>query len=96
MKRAAIALTAAMMSLPVFAADDLCEINLQKIDDTMTTNPTLGQPLQGQVEELQQKAMSAKAAGKTEDCIAASGQALQLLRTPGNGGTGGGGGTSGN
>jgi len=79
------------MSTPLFAADDLCDVNLQKIDDTMTTSSaTLGQPLEGQVKDLQKEAMTAKASGDTEACIAASGQALQLLQTPGGDGASGG------
>jgi hypothetical protein len=95
MKRAAFIITAALMASPVFA-EDLCAINLQQIDDAMTTNgTTMGDPLKQQVTDLQKEAMQAQKAGDTKACIAASTQAIQMLKAPGGEGTTGGAGGSG-
>lgn len=80
-------LLAALLAGPALA-DDLCTLNLEKIDSNMATLVTLGEPLKGQVEEHQMKAEEAHKAGDTEGCILHSTKALQLLEAPGeNGGS---------
>jgi len=86
MKRTALVFAAALMTSPVFAASDLCDVNLQKIDDGMTTAPTLGEPMKSEVAELKAEAMKARDAGDEKACIAASGKALQMMKAPGDGG----------
>ena len=68
-------------------ADDLCTLNLQKLDDHATTLLTLGEPLKGQVEEQHKKAQEAHRAGDTEGCILYSTKALQLMNAPGDNGS---------
>ncbi|WP_068828298.1 hypothetical protein [Pseudomonas sp. BMS12] len=89
MKRTALLFAATLITAPAFAADDQCSLNMQKLDDELTTNTTLGEPLKTQVEELKTQAMTAQQAGKTEDCAAASNQALMLLENSEKGGEGG-------
>jgi hypothetical protein len=69
---------AALASAPAFA-EDLCTIQLQKLDNKETQVITLGSPAKEQVEELTQQAKDAQSAGNTEACISHSAQALQLL-----------------
>jgi hypothetical protein len=91
MKRTLFALTAALMASPVFAASDLCALNLQQLDDGLTVSgPSMGEPLRGQVTDLKNEAMKSRDAGDTKGCIASSGQALQLMKGPGDGTQGGG------
>nr|WP_298170760.1 hypothetical protein [uncultured Pseudomonas sp.] len=70
--------TAALASAPAFA-EDLCAIQLQKLDNKETQTITLGSPAKEQVEELTQQAKEAQSAGDTKACISHSAQALQLL-----------------
>lgn len=88
MKPTALIFAAALISSPVFAAEDLCTVNLQKLDDLLTTHPTIAEPLQTQVEELQAKAKSAQQAGNSEDCASAANQALILIENTNPGGEG--------
>jgi len=92
MKRFAILATGILLASPAaFAADmNLCETNLQEIDDNMTTTMvTLGEPAKGQIEELVVQARQAQQGGNIEDCIAHSTKALQQLEGPGSSGSGG-------
>ena len=92
MKRFALYAAAALLASPAaFAADkDLCEINMQEIDDNMATNTaTLGEPAKSKVEEYVQQARQAQQSGDTEACIAHSTKALQELKGPGSSGSGG-------
>lgn len=92
MKRFAILATAALLASPAaFAADmNLCETNLQEIDDNMaTTMATLGEPAKSQTEEHVAQAKSAQQSGDTEACITHSTKALQELKGPGSSGSGG-------
>lgn len=76
-------LSAALMASPAFAADSLCESNLQKIKDTLTTKgPTLSESLKTEVTELQTKAEHALHAKDEKTCVEASTTALQRLDTP--------------
>ncbi|MBA1290996.1 hypothetical protein [Pseudomonas japonica] len=76
----ALALCAAtVVAAPAFAADDLCAANLQKIDDTMTTNtatnPALEKTMRGQIDA----AKADQARGDTKACIASTGKILTQL-----------------
>ncbi|AYC34140.1 hypothetical protein D3880_18010 [Pseudomonas cavernae] len=85
MKRTALLIATALLASPVFAAD-LCDSNIQKIDDAVKTNVTTSDttPRQDQVMRLQEKAIQAKAAGDIQTCIATSGEALKLLMKSGD------------
>ena len=89
MKRTALLFTAALLASPAFAADDLCAVNLQKLNDALATNTTIGDPIRQEVQDLRMKAEQAQQAGDTEGCINASSLALQRLQQPGtDGGSG--------
>ncbi|WP_044874045.1 hypothetical protein [Pseudomonas sp. LFM046] len=90
MKRTALLFSAALLASPAFA-DDLCAINLQKLDDAMASYPTIGEPLRQQVTDLRTKAEQAQQVGDTEACVNASTLALQRLQQPDSNGNGAGG-----
>jgi hypothetical protein len=94
MKRTALVIAAALMASPVFA-DDLCTIQLQKIDNALKTTPAMSTAtatdsnVQVQrIKDLQKEAVQHQQAGDTKKCIASANQALSLVRKPG-GDTGG-------
>lgn len=92
MKRTAITglfMTAALLASPVFAADDLCSANLQKIDDQLTTMTATSESLATSVKEQADDARAAKAAGNDKDCIALTTKALKDLDDTTKGGEGG-------
>lgn len=92
MKRYALYAAAALLACPAaFAADkDLCEINMQEINDNMATGTaTLGEPSKSKVDEHLQQARQAQQSGDTEGCIAHSTKALQELKGPGGTGSSG-------
>lgn len=89
MKPTALIFATTLIASPVFAAGDQCSLNMQKLDDELTTNTTLGEPLKSQVEELKTQAMTAQQAGKSEECATAANQALMLLENTEKGGEGG-------
>jgi hypothetical protein len=98
MKKFALLAAAAFLASPAaFAAEkDLCEINMQEIEDNMATTMTsLGEPARSQVEEHVGQARQAQQAGNTEDCIVHSTKALQELKGPGSSTTGSSGSSSG-
>ncbi|CAK9887407.1 MULTISPECIES: hypothetical protein [Pseudomonas] len=80
MKRTAISglfIAAALLASPVFAADDLCTTNLQKIDDNMATSGATSEGLDDTIAEHVKDAKAAQAAGNTEDCIAITSKILE-------------------
>lgn len=92
MKRTAITglfMTAALLASPVFAADDLCDANLQKIDDHMATMTATSEDLVKSVKEQTDDARAAKAAGNEKDCIALTTKVLDQLDKTTRGGEGG-------
>lgn len=96
MKKFALLAAAALIASPaVFAADkDLCQLNLQEIEDNMATNKaTLGDPARDEIQDLVKKARDAQQSGDTETCIAQSTKALQKLEGPGSSGSTGSAGT---
>lgn len=82
MKRVSMFVIAAVLAAPAFAADDLCTVNLQKLDNAMTTKPTVAEPLKQQVEEAKKQATDAQAAGDLKACGTHAQRALQLLNAP--------------
>ncbi|MGP4955492.1 hypothetical protein [Pseudomonas helleri] len=89
MKRTALAglfVSAAMLASPVFAADDLCQINLIKIADAQATLLATSENTKGDIDAMVEKAKGEQAAGKTDDCIATTTQALQKLQNLTKGG----------
>ncbi len=56
MKRSVLFVLAGLVATPIFAAEDLCAINLQKLSDYKATASTLGQPLLGQIRDARVEA----------------------------------------
>lgn len=79
-----IATVMAMLASPAFALEDLCTVNMQKLDDRSTEILLLGSPLKEQVEDLKAQAMTAKAAGDVEACGTHAAKALKLLKVEGS------------
>ncbi|MBM3108641.1 hypothetical protein H8F21_11570 [Pseudomonas sp. P66] len=82
MKRTAISglfLTAALLASPVFAAEDLCALNLQKIDDATATTGAMAESSGDEIKDQVKEAKAAQAAGNTKDCIAITTKALDTL-----------------
>lgn len=98
MKRLALIASAALLASPLaFAQDaDLCELNLSEVEQNMIGNrATLGEPAESRLQEYIDKAHEAHRAGNTQECVAHSTQALQLLKGPGSSTTGSAGSASG-
>lgn len=85
---------ATLLASPAFAAEDLCAINLQKIDDNMATAGATSEGLDKAVTEHIDKAKAAQASGDTKECIAITTKVLQRLEKTekGSGSAGGSGG----
>lgn len=92
MKRATVAglfITASLLTSPVFAADDLCAINIEKIQNMKPT--TSQNPDQtGKISAALAGAKASQAKGDNEDCIARTGKILNDLSNTKVGGTTGG------
>jgi hypothetical protein len=91
MKRSALAglfITAAMLASPVFAAGDkdLCEINLNKINNAKTPLATDAGGKSGDIDTAVSQAKAAHAAGDEKKCIAITSKALQDLQDLDKGG----------
>ena len=69
----------ALVASPVFAAEDLCAVNLQKIDDAKTTSMQLGDPAKSQFEDAYNQAKAAHAAKDDKTCISRSTDAMNIL-----------------
>ena len=80
MKRTALLFTCTLLAAPAFAETDLCTVNLQKLDDAAADMVTLTDPAKSRIADLQAQAKMDQAAGRTEDCISNSEQALVLLQ----------------
>lgn len=79
MKAAATLLVAAfLLGGQALANDDLCTINLQKLEDQSLGMP-LGTPLEQQIDALRDAAIQAQFSNDPERCIAQSAKALQML-----------------
>ncbi|MBC3345479.1 hypothetical protein HU811_02375 [Pseudomonas sp. SWRI196] len=87
MKRTAFAglfISAALLASPVFAAETtLCDTNLQKIDNNMTTAQQMSEGLKTDVTATVSQAKAEQAKGTkegVENCISLTTQALQKLQ----------------
>lgn len=91
MKRSALAglfITAAMLASPVFAAGDkdLCDINLNKINDAKTPLATDATGKSGELDTAVSQARAAHAAGDEKKCIEITSKVLQDLQNSEKGG----------
>lgn len=89
MKRTALAglfVCATLLASPVFAEENLCDINLQKIDDALATLLATSENTNDDIHALVKTAKEEKAAGKTDACISTTTQALQRLQNLTKGG----------
>ena len=92
MKRSALAglfVTAAMLASPVFAADsekDLCQINIDKINNAKATLATDSTGKSGEIDTAVASAKAAHAAGDDKKCIEITSKALQDLQNSEKGG----------
>ncbi|UVM55274.1 hypothetical protein LOY37_23535 [Pseudomonas sp. B21-012] len=82
MKRTAISglfIAAALLASPVFAEEDLCALNLQKIEDATATAGATSEGMDNAVAEDVKDAKAAQAADNTKDCIAITSKTLERL-----------------
>ena len=94
MKRTALAglfISAAMLASPVFAAqtpasDDLCAINLQKIENAMATSGQTSENTHDDIKAGYEKAQAEKATGDNKGCISTTSQILQKIQNVNKGG----------
>jgi hypothetical protein len=70
---------ATLLASPVFAAEDLCTANLQKIDDSMATAGATSEGLDKSVTKDVDDAKAAQASGDTAKCIAITSKVLERL-----------------
>jgi hypothetical protein len=86
MKRSALAglfVAAALLAPSVFAADDLCAVNLQKIKDAQVSGEAKSSDLQDNIDKAVEQAKDAQKKGTEEgkkDCISLTTQALQDIQ----------------
>jgi nitric oxide reductase large subunit len=89
MKRTALTglfLTAALLGSPVFAADDLCDANLQTLKDAQVSSGTnLSEDTKAEMAKTVKDAMAAKAADDEKECIAITTKQITALKTIGSG-----------
>ncbi len=92
MKRSALAglfVTAAMLASPVFAAGndkDLCQINLDKINNGKALLATDTSGKSGEIDTAVSQAKAAETAGDDKKCIEISSKALQDMQNSDKGG----------
>jgi len=91
MKRSALAglfITAAMLASPAFAAGDkdLCQINLDKINNGKALLATDTSGRSGEIDTAVSSAKAAHAAGDEKKCIEITSKALQDLQDADKGG----------
>lgn len=67
-----------LLTSQAFAEEDLCAVNLQKLDDQTLGTP-LGDPLEQQIDALREAAIQAQLDDDIDGCVAQSAKALQLL-----------------
>ncbi|MBD1553787.1 hypothetical protein [Pseudomonas typographi] len=73
-------LTAALFATaPVFAAEDLCDANLKKIDSDLTTAKASNPDIESSFADSIKEAKDAQAAHDQKKCIAASDKVLSDL-----------------
>ncbi|WP_338485447.1 hypothetical protein [Pseudomonas trivialis] len=92
MKRSALAglfVTAAMLASPVFAAGndkDLCQINLDKVNNGKALLATDTSGKSGEIDTAVSQVKAAHAAGDDKKCIEITSKALQDLQNSDKGG----------
>lgn len=70
---------ATLLASPVFAAEDLCATNLQKINDQMVTAGATSEGLDDTLNKEVEKAKAAQANNDTKECIAITSKVLLRL-----------------
>ena len=92
MKRTALAglfISAVMLASPVFAAEDLCQINLQKINDAVASSGEISSDLQDNIDSTVAQAKEEQSKGTkegTQGCISLTTQVLQDIANNNKGG----------
>jgi hypothetical protein len=93
MKRTALTglfLSAALLTSPVFAADDLCGSNLQTVKDAqVSTNANLSPEVKEMLAKTEKDAMAAQARKDDKTCIELTTKAITQLKNIGSGSEGG-------
>jgi len=92
MKRTALSglfLSAALLASPVFAADDLCDANIQTIKDAQVSSGTnLSPENKAMLEKTEKDAMAAKAKGDEKTCTELTTKAITAMKNTGSGSEG--------
>ncbi|KQQ67573.1 tmRNA [Pseudomonas sp. Leaf127] len=92
MKRTALTglfFSAALLASPVFAADDLCDTNLQVLKDAqVSTNSNLSMDKKTALKTTHDEAAAAKAAGDEKKCIELTSKSISELKLIGSGSQG--------
>ncbi|MBF8659627.1 hypothetical protein [Pseudomonas putida] len=70
---------ATLLASPAFAADDLCALNLQKINDSMATAGATSEGLDTAVQKHVDEAKQAQASGDTKKCIEITSKVVERL-----------------
>ncbi|MBI6925733.1 hypothetical protein JET66_13845 [Pseudomonas putida] len=70
---------ATLLASPAFAADDLCAMNLQKINDSMATAGATSEGLDTAVQDKVDEAKQAQASGDTKKCIEITSKVVERL-----------------
>ncbi|MDD0973295.1 hypothetical protein [Pseudomonas fontis] len=90
MKRTAISglfLASTLLASPVFAAEDLCASNLQKINDNMpAAQVSNSESLDDSLEVRLEKAKAAQATGDTKECVAITSKIISRMEKTEKGG----------
>ncbi|VVO53405.1 hypothetical protein [Pseudomonas fluorescens] len=79
MKRSLLFFVSLVVATPLFAADDLCVVNLQKLKELKQT-PVIGQPALGDIQQDRMDAEAAQKAGDTQKCISLTNRALDKVK----------------
>ena len=95
MKRSVLAglfMCAAMLTSAVSAAettsttDNLCALNLEKINSYLSSLPTTSENTESNLKAARDKATAEQAAGNDEECIATTTQEIQRIQNINKGG----------
>lgn len=79
---------ATLLASPVFAADDLCALNMQKIKDQKVTTGASSEGLDDFLTKWMDDARTAQAKGDTKTCIAITSKVLERLEKQEKGSSG--------
>ncbi|MNJ71005.1 hypothetical protein D3C77_675030 [compost metagenome] len=72
----------------MFAADDLCNANLQKISDNMATAGATSEGMDDAIAKHVEEAKKAQAAGNDKECIAITSKVVERMEKAEKGGNG--------